>query len=285
MAGSPRTVERADYNTNFEVGGKRVETPPFRSRMEGSMSDKESSSASLKKLGIIGGLGPAATAQLFTRIVELTDAATDQDHLDITILNRPQTPDRTAYILGKSDQSYIPAVREAALELERLGCEVICMPCVTGHYRSEETFGVLSSAHVVHMPIETAKFLVGAGKHTVGVMATDGTGRAGVLQHALESQGLEPVFPDPEFQAKVMSIIYDDVKAGRPADMQAFYDVCAHLRSRGCDSVILGCTELSVIPAPAVAHGMLVVDAMEVLAMRAVEECGARLKESARILG
>ena len=123
------------------------------------------------------------------------------------------------------------------------------------------------------------------GKHTVGVMATDGTGHAGVLQDALESLGLTAVLPEPEFQAKVMSIIYDNVKAGRPADMQAFYDVCAHLRSRGCDSVILGCTELSVIPAPAVAHGMLVVDAMEVLAMRAVEECGAHVKESARVLG
>ncbi len=239
----------------------------------------------LKKLGIIGGLGPAATAHLFMRIVDLTDAPTDQDHIDITIFNRPQIPDRTAYILGKSNQSYIPAVREAALELEELGCEVICMPCVTGHYRSEETFGALTSARAVHMPIETAKFLAQAGKHTVGVMATDGTGRAGVLQNALESQGLAAVFPEPDFQKKVMSIIYDDVKAGRPANMQAFYDVCSHLRSRGCDSVILGCTELSVIAAPAVAHGMLVVDAMEVLAMRVVEACGARVKESARVLG
>lgn len=244
-----------------------------------------SARASLKKLGIIGGVGPAATARLFTRIVELTDAAVDQDHIDITILNRPQIPDRTAYILGKSDESYIPAVRDAALELERLGCDVICMPCVTGHYRSDETFGALTRAHAVHMPIETAKFLVDMGKHTVGVMATDGTGHAGVLQSALESQGLVAVLPEPEFQAKVMSIIYDNVKAGRPADMQAFYDVCAHLRSRGCDSVILGCTELSVIPAPAVAHGMLVVDAMEVLAMRVVEECGAHVKESACVLG
>ena len=55
-----------------------------------------------KKLGIIGGLGPAATATLFARVIDLTEAETDQDHLDITILNRPQTPDRTAFILGKA---------------------------------------------------------------------------------------------------------------------------------------------------------------------------------------
>lgn len=235
-------------------------------------------SAALKKLGIIGGLGPAATASLFMRIIDHTDAATDQDHIDITILNRPQIPDRTAYILGKSDESYVPAVREAALELEAMGCDVLCMPCVTGHYKSDETFGCLTTAHVLHMPLEAARYLAREGKAVVGVMATDGTGRAGVLQQALEAEGLVAVFPDEEHQAKVMSIIYDDVKAGRPADMRAFDDVCAHLRERGCDSVLLGCTELSVIDAPSEARGMLVVDALEVLAVRSVEECGARLK-------
>lgn len=234
--------------------------------------------AALKKLGIIGGLGPAATASLFARIVDHTDAATDQDHIDITILNRPQIPDRTAYILGKSDESYIPAVREAALQLEAMGCDVLCMPCVTGHYKSDETFGCLTRATVLHMPLEAACFLEREGKITVGVMATDGTGRAGVLQQALEARGLKAVFPDEDHQKKVMGIIYDDVKAGRPADMQAFDDVCVHLRERGCDSVLLGCTELSVIDAPTQAHDMLVVDALEVLAVRAVEACGARVK-------
>lgn len=235
-------------------------------------------SSALKKLGIIGGLGPAATASLFMRIIDHTDAKTDQEHLDITILNRPQVPDRTAYILGKSSESYVPQVREAAMQLEALGCEVLCMPCVTGHYKSEETFGDLTTAHMVHMPLEAARWLKKEGKRTVGVMATDGTGRAGVLQNALEAEGLTAVFPDAEHQAKVMSIIYDDVKAGRPANMDAFDDVCSHLRERGCDSVLLGCTELSVIDAPVEAHDMLVVDALEVLAIRCVEECGAPVK-------
>ena len=209
-----------------------------------------------KKLGIIGGLGPAATATLFARVIDLTEAETDQDHLDITILNRPQTPDRTAFILGKSDESYLPPLHEAALELENLGCEVLATPCVTGHYRSDEWSAGLQTAHLVHMPRETARYLALAGTRCVGIMATDGTGHA----------------------AKVMSIIYDDVKRGRPANMRAFDEVSAHLREQGCDSVILGCTELSVINAPAKSHGMVVVDAMEVLAIRSVQECGAPVK-------
>lgn len=129
-----------------------------------------------KKLGIIGGLGPAATATLFARVIDLTEAETDQDHLDITILNRPQTPDRTAFILGKSDESYLPPLHEAALELEDLGCEVLATPCVTGHYRSDEWSAGLQTAHLVHMPRETARYLALAGKRCVGIMATDGTG-------------------------------------------------------------------------------------------------------------
>ena len=98
------------------------------------------------------------------------------------------------------------------------------------------------------------------------------------LQNELEAYGLKAVLPDAENQAKVMSIIYDDVKRGRPANMRAFDEVSAHLREQGCDSVILGCTELSVINAPAKSHGMVVVDAMEVLAIRSVQECGAPVK-------
>ena len=231
-----------------------------------------------KKLGIIGGLGPAATAHLFERVIDLTEAATDQDHLDITILNRPQTPDRTAYILGMSDESYLPPIAEAASQLESLGCDVLALPCVTGHYRSEEWTSKLARASLVHMPLETARYLAAAGKRRVGIMATDGTGRARVLQDALEAHGLEVALPDANHQAQVMSIIYDDVKRGRPANMRAFDEVCAHLREQGCDSAILGCTELSVIDAPAKSHGMVVVDAMEVLAIRCVQACGAPVR-------
>lgn len=232
----------------------------------------------LKKLGVIGGLGPAASAHFYRRVVELTDAETDQDHLEIVILNMPQTPDRTAYILGRSDESFVPVLNAAAHTLEDLGCDVLCITCVTAHSLFDQVFGGLTTAHPLHMPEETAKVIAAAGCRKVGIMATDGTGRTGVLQRAMESQGLETCLPDEEHQRMVMSLIYDDIKMGKPADMAKFSDTCRHLRERGCDSVVLGCTELSLIDLPRQYEGMLVVDAMEVLAARAVEACGAEVR-------
>lgn len=114
----------------------------------------------MEKLGIIGGMGPAATARLLSRIVELTAADRDQDHLDVTVLNRPSVPDRTAFLLGRPDApSFVPALVDMARDLEALGCTVLAMPCNTAHARAEEVRERLARARIVDMPRETAAFL------------------------------------------------------------------------------------------------------------------------------
>lgn len=233
-----------------------------------------------RKLGIIGGLGPAATVRLFERIVELTDAACDQDHLDITVLNRPQIPDRTAYLLGRAGApSFVPPMQQAARELEAAGCQVVCTPCNTAHSRYGDIAGVLREARFVHMPREAAAFAHALGCTRVGIMATDGALAAGVYQAAAEHVGLACEVPDDQAQRTVMSIIYDDVKAGRPVDFARFEGVVAQLAARGCDGVILGCTELSCVGAPERIDGVAVVDALDVLAWRCVQECGAPARD------
>ena len=109
-------------------------------------------------------------------------------------------------------------------------------------------------------------------------MATDGTLQVGTFQKALTECGIEPIVPDAAYQAEVMGIIYDDVKSGRPADMERFHSVAHSMRAQGAECVILGCTELSVIrQTQKIGAGFL--DAMEVLADCAIEACGYRVKE------
>ena len=217
-----------------------------------------------------------ATAYLLQLIVDMTDAATDQEHLDAIIFNRPTVPDRTAYILDNTKPSPVPPMVDMAQKLESLGVCAIGTPCVTAHSFHEE---LQRSVHVpfIHMVQETAAYLKAAGCKKAGIMATTGTVRMGLFQTALTENDLEYALPNDEMQQNVMSLIYDNVKAGLPADMEKFRAVSDYLRKEGCDAIILGCTELSIIKRDNdIGSGYL--DALEVLALTAILTCGKKVK-------
>ncbi len=231
----------------------------------------------MKTLGIIGGLGPMATAYLLQLIIEMTDAKTDQEHLDVIVFDRPGVPDRTAHILDPAKPSPLPSMRETARTLEKLGAGVLCAPCVTSHYFYRELQGSVSIPFL-NMVAETAEELKAAGKKRPGIMATTGTVSTGLFQSVFSELGLEAGLPAPEGQKLVMSLIYDDIKAGKPADPEKFRKVSEELYGFGCDCIVLGCTELSLIKKSAgLGRGYL--DALEVLAKRAVQACGGPLKK------
>ena len=165
---------------------------------------------------------------------------------------------------------------DMARKLEALGVCAIGTPCVTAHSFHD---ALQSSVHVpfINMVQETAAYLKNAGCRKAGIMATTGTVHTGLFQKALSAAGVPYALPDDAMQAHVMSLIYDCVKAGKPADMDKFRAVSAALRSAGCDAIILGCTELSIIKRDNdIGSGYL--DALEVLARAAVLTCGKQLK-------
>ena len=234
-----------------------------------------------KKLGIIGGLGPMASAQFLQLLTAMTDADCDQEHIEAILYSRPQTPDRTAYLLGKCPDSPLPVMLDSAKTLESLGCGVLVIPCMTAYSFAEE-IAAQCSAELIHPIKESAKVLKARGMSKIGIMATDGTLQIGTFQKALTEEGLTPLVPDATNQREVMSIIYRDVKSGRPADLEQFHAVAHSLRAGGAECVILGCTELSVIKqTQEIGRGFL--DAMEVLAVRAIEACGYKVKPEAQL--
>lgn len=85
-------------------------------------------------LGIIGGLGPMATAHFLELTVQMTLAGSDQEHLEAIIFDRPSTPDRTAYILDRRRPSPLPQLQQSARQLEALGATCLAIPCITAHY-------------------------------------------------------------------------------------------------------------------------------------------------------
>lgn len=226
-----------------------------------------------KTLGVIGGMGPIPTSDLLRMIIQMTDAACDQEHLDMILYNHPSIPDRTAYILDPTREDPRPVLTAIGKALQQQGVGCIAMPCVTAHYFYSSVQEALE-VPVIHAIRETVAHLKAHGVTRAGIMATDGTLASGLLSRELEAQGLEALSPDPDFQADVMHLIYKNIKAGVEPEMDRFHRVNDHLRSGGAQAVILGCTELSVFKP----QGPGFIDVLEVLAQRCVVLCGGRLK-------
>ena len=228
-------------------------------------------------LGVIGGLGPIATAHFMELVIRMTDADTDQEHLDMILYNRPSIPDRTGYILDKTRPNPLPEMIRVGNALARQGAKLIAIPCMTAHYFHADLTRYIE-APIVHAIHETAVHLKKHGISRVGIMATDGTIRSKLFQRELEKHGMEAIIPGEEGQKCVMRVIYDDIKANRPAEMDKFHFASRELRKKGAQAIILGCTELSLVKRDcAIGAGYL--DAMEVLAQTCVLRCGGKLKE------
>lgn len=227
-------------------------------------------------LGVIGGLGPLATAHFLELVARMTAAKLDQQHLDMIVYNFPSIPDRTGYLLGSNLKSPLPGLLWAGRALAREKVRCIAIPSITAHFFYEEL------TEDLRIPIldgveETVKELHDHHITKAGIMATDATLISGFFTKALMDAGIQPVLPSKPRQQDVMHLIYDNIKAGKQAELDRFQKVCDELRQKGAEVIILGCTELSLIKKEyALGPGFL--DAMEVLARQSVLCCGKRVK-------
>ena len=230
------------------------------------------------RLGVLGGMGPQATNTFYQFVIDRTEAACDQEHVDALILSDSGMPDRTAAILGTEEQRravFDRLLRDARL-LEGAGCTVIAVPCNTSHFFLDEVQQHIS-VPILHMIRETADLLAAQGRRRPGILATDGTIRTGLYQKEFAARGIAALTPTPAAQKLVMSLIYDDIKGGRDGDPAKFAAIHRDLERQGCDCGVLACTELSVF---ADRHHLppFYTDAMAVLAERAVQACRRPLR-------
>jgi aspartate racemase len=235
-----------------------------------------------KIVGILGGMGPEATTDFFTRIVKGTRAKKDQDHLRILIDNNPKVPNRTLAIQGKGP-SPLPELIQSAKGLEKSGADFIAIPCVTAHY----FHGPLQKRvkiPVLHIVEETMKYLQTRLKaiHKIGLLATSGTIQSGLFQKAFSLSGIELILPNPELQKnKVMEAVFGKrgIKAIGPSEKsKRLILVASHeLIRQGAQAILAGCTEIPLVlrdgdlPVP-------VIDPVAILAKAVIEKAQGRSK-------
>ncbi|WP_083443635.1 cysteate racemase [Ornithinibacillus contaminans] len=232
-----------------------------------------------KKLGVLGGMGPAATALFFEKVIENTKANKDQEHIDMVILNHATIPDRTSAILEDNKTDFLVAVQKDFDLFEAAGVANIAIPCNTSHYFYDD-MQAMTSIHIINMIEETVQYIRDkyGPSAKVGILATDGTINTGIYQNECHKYNMKAHIPNVLVQEQVMRTIYD-FKADKPVDVLGFERIITTMmEEENCDCVILGCTELSCIPVGDHIQPYCV-DAMQVLVNEAITRSGKTLKK------
>lgn len=231
------------------------------------------------KVGVLGGVGPAATVDFMAKLVRNTPAARDQDHVKVMVEQNPQIPDRTEALLGSGDDPTL-ALYAACKTLEEGGADLIAIPCNTAHAFVERIQPSLTIP-IVNMLTCTADYLreTFPGLREVGVLATSGTLASRVYETALEARGFVQIAPAEAAQARLMKAIYGPAGAKAGYLSGECYDDAVtavdDLTEQGVQVIVLGCTELplllrgSTLTRPG-GSAVRLVDPTDVLAKRCV---------------
>jgi len=200
----------------------------------------------MKRLGILGGMGPAASAEYVVRLIQQTPATCDQDHIPFVLWSDPTVPDRSTSLLNKDDKP-LPYLLAGIKGLFSAGCNLIVIPCNTAHFWYSELVRQNPRVTIIHIVDSVADALrdVDVINSTVGLMGTQATIELGLYQYKLNKQGWDCIVPTKEEMDTLVQPAIDLVKAGDMIKSHAMLmSVVDSLITRGATAVVLGCTEI-----------------------------------------
>lgn len=206
----------------------------------------------MKKLGIVGGMGTAAAAYLFQRLVNLTPAQKDQEHIETILHNNPHVPDRTEFLVNEKE-SPLPEIKRSINLLNSAGVDYIIIACMTAHYfiKTLQDYSITPIIDAIH---QTAKYIADTYPqiNKLGILATSGTISTNLFQNALKDLKLEAVLLNEQDQKKLcMDPIYADwgIKAGftKGRPKEKLIEGANTLIKQGAQAIIIGCTELPIV--------------------------------------
>jgi aspartate racemase len=227
--------------------------------------------ADQRVLGVLGGMGPLASAQFMVRLTVLTPAVRDQDHIPTVLWSDPRVPDRTIGTLsGGADP--LPWLLHGIEGLKRAGCGAIAIPCNTAHgwYDAMRDAAGVPILHIVDAAAAELHRM-GIRSGTIGVMGTQATLAMRLYQDRLGARGWDCIVPSQEEMDRLVSPAIALVKANRVADAYApLAAVVRNLGARGASSVVLGCTEIPLGIQAGPGPDQPVVDTIDALARAAI---------------
>jgi aspartate racemase len=225
-----------------------------------------------KVLGVLGGMGPLASAHFMLRLTLLTPAARDQDHVPAVLWSDPRVPSRTDGKQAADDP--LPWLLRGIDGLQAAGCGAVAIPCNTVHdwYGEMAAHAAIPILHIVDATAaELVRRQVPLG--TIGLMATQATLNLRLYQSRLEHLGWNCIVPTPAEMERLVSPAIADVKINRVAAAYApLAAVAQSLAARGARAVVLGCTEipLGIQAGPFGSLGVALIDSVDALALAGI---------------
>ncbi|MFI5614368.1 aspartate/glutamate racemase family protein [Amycolatopsis sp. NPDC051903] len=225
-------------------------------------------------IGILGGMGPAATADFYARLVRHTPAARDQDHLRVVIWADPTVPDRVAAVVNGTSEPY-PALLAGARRLRDLGATIGAMPCNTAHVFLPRLIAD-TGLPFVDMIDATVRALSGSGAapRAVGLVGTRGVVHSRLYQDRLAAAGFRPVEPDPVAQQCVDEAVREVKRGALDAARKHAEEAVRRVADAGAEAVVLACTELPLALPAGERDGLPpLADPADALAVSVVSRC------------
>jgi aspartate racemase len=235
-----------------------------------------------KILGILGGMGPEATAYFYKAVIAHTGASVDQDHIRTLIWSDPAVPPRTDAILG-TGPSPLPRLVAGVKRLEKGGAGLLVMPCITAHFWAGE---IRKAARVPFVSLldETLAFVRKRLPRIrrIGLVASSGTVASGLWAVTFAKAGIEIIAPRPAEQDRVMDAIIGcgGIKAGFTTGppRRAIVAMARRLVSRGAEAIVAGCTEVPLVLRPGDLNVPLI-EPMDIGARACVRAAGHAVKD------
>jgi aspartate racemase len=222
----------------------------------------------LSRIGVLGGMGPSATVDFMDKLVQLTPAARDQEHLPVVVASLPQVHDRSSAILGRG-RDPLPQLLAGIRMLNEIPVGVIAIPCNSSHHWYDEMSrgSKVPILHIARCCVEA----IPPGKGKVAIFATRGALVSGFYQRELAARRIDYLLPDPEQGQQHVDDCIHAIKAGDfAAGALHLESACRDAAAAGASALIMGCTEIPIAARTADVHGLALIDSSLELARAAV---------------
>jgi aspartate racemase len=227
----------------------------------------------MKRLGVLGGMGPAASAEFITRLIQQTPATCDQEHIPFVLWSDPTVPDRSTSLINRDDLPW-EKLKRGIQGLKNADCDLVVIPCNTAHFWYERLLDLgVPIIHIVDSVVEALQSQ-GINSGTIGIIGTTATMQLGLYQHHFRKLGYSCITPST---LEIDTLVQPAINLIKANNLSTAHDLLteAMIKLHACNvnAIVLGCTELPLAITATEFLGKPLINSIDSLVKSAIVKC------------